>query len=74
MLSPEYYDSCADTILAHYAKLEDDILCDIIRRLLKTGIMTDSAKHQAEMLQQAGLLYEDIIREIAARVTPHVGV
>ena len=67
MLSPEYYDSCADTILAHYAKLEDDILCDIIRRLMKTGIMTDSAKHQAEMLQQAGLLYEDIIREIAAR-------
>jgi phosphohistidine phosphatase SixA len=67
MLSPEYYDSCADVILAHYAKLEDDILCDIIRRLMKTGIMTDSAKHQAEMLQQAGLLYEDIIREIAAR-------
>lgn len=67
MLSPEYYDSCADAILAHYAQLEDDILRDIIRRLMLTGNMTDTAKHQAEMLQQVGLLYEDIIREIAAR-------
>lgn len=67
MLSPEYYDSCADVLLAHYARLEDDIICDIIRRLMKTGNMTDTAKHQAESLQQAGLLYEDIIRIISAR-------
>lgn len=67
MLSPEYYDSCTDALLEHYARLEDDIICDIVRRLMKTGIMTDSAKHQAEMLQQAGLLYEDVIHEIASR-------
>ncbi len=67
MLSPEYYENCADIILAQYAELEDAILRDIIRRMMKTGMVTESAKWQAEMLQEAGLLYSDIVKEIADR-------
>jgi len=67
MLTPDYYESCADDILKLYAQLEDDIISDIIRRMMKTGIVTESAKHQAEMLQNAGLLYDDILSEIAKR-------
>ena len=67
MLTPDYYESCFDDILKLYAQLEDDIISDIIRRMMKTGIVTESAKHQAEMLQNAGLLYDDILSEIAKR-------
>ena len=67
MLSPEYYESCAELILQQYADLEDAILRDIIRRLMKKGFVTDTAKWQAEMLQEAGLLYNDIVQEISDR-------
>lgn len=65
MLSPEYYESCSELILQHYADLEDAILRDIIRRIIKTGVVTESAKWQAEMLQEAGLVYNDIVKSIA---------
>lgn len=67
MLTPDYYESCVDDILKLYAQLEDDIISDIVRRMMKTGFVTESAKHQAEMLQNAGLLYDDILSEIAKR-------
>lgn len=67
MLTPDYYESCVNDILKLYAQLEDDIISDIVRRMMKTGIVTESAKHQAEMLQNAGLLYDDILSEIAKR-------
>ena len=65
MLSPEYYEGCADQILSLYEQLENDVISDIIRRMMKTGKVTESAKHQAEVLQNAGLLYDDILRIIA---------
>lgn len=69
MLSPEWYEACTDQILILYSRLEDDILKDIVRRILKTSMVTDSAKWQAEMLEEAGLLYNDIIQKIA-KYTP----
>lgn len=69
MLSPEWYEACTDQILILYSRLEDDILKDIVRRILKTGMVTDSAKWQAEMLEEAGLLYNDIMQSIA-KYTP----
>ena len=65
MLSPEYYEGCADDILKLYEQLENDVISDIIRRMIKTGKVTESAKHQAEILQNAGLLYDDILGIIA---------
>lgn len=65
MLSPEWYEACTDQILILYSRLEDDILKDIVRRLLKTDMVTDTAKWQAEMLEEAGLLYNDIMQSIA---------
>ncbi len=65
MLTPDYYESCVDDILKLYAQLEDDIISDVVRRMMKTGFVTESAKHQAEMLQNAGLLYDDILAEIS---------
>lgn len=67
MLSPEYYEGCADDILKLYEQLEDDIISDVVRRIVKTGKVTETAKHQLEQLQEAGLLYDDILAEIAKR-------
>ena len=67
MLSPEYYEGCADDILSLYEQLENDIISDVIRRIMKTGKVTETAKHQFEQLQETGLLYDDILSEIAKR-------
>ena len=72
MLSPTYYDQCTDAVLLHYARLEDAILSAMVRRILKMGFVSDSTKHQAEMLQEAGLLYNDILQIIARQTNQTV--
>ena len=67
MLSPDYYEGCADDIIGLYEQLEDDIISDIVRRIMKTGMVTETAKHQIEQLQEAGLLYDDILNIIASQ-------
>lgn len=65
MLSPDYLSSCTDEILALYDKLNDSIIEDLARRIVKAGRMTDTAAWQAEKLNQAGLAYEDALRRIS---------
>ena len=65
MLSPEYYEGCADDIIELYEQLEDDIISDVVRRVVKTGKVTKTAKHQIEQLQESGILYDDILKTIA---------
>ncbi len=72
MLSPAYYDQCTDAILLHYARLEDAILSAMVRRILRMGFVSEATKHQAEMLQEAGLLYNDILRIIARQTNQTV--
>lgn len=64
-LSPEYYDGCTDDVLNLYAELEDRIIADVVRRIVKTGDITETAKWQLRQAQQMGLLYDDIIKDIA---------
>lgn len=65
MLPPEYFDHAADDILALYSQLDETIIRDITRRLVKTGNVSATADWQIERLQQSGLLYEDIIQRVA---------
>ena len=67
MLPPIYYETCTDAVLAVYARLEDAILSAMVKRILRIGFVSEATKHQAEMLQEAGLLYEDILQLIAQR-------
>ncbi len=64
MLTPEFYESCADELITLYSQLENDIIADVVRRVLKTNIVTETAKHQIEMLQESGYLYNDILSQI----------
>ncbi len=59
------YEPNADQIVALYQQLEDDILRSMIRRMLKMGFVSGTTAYQAEVLQTAGLLYDDIVQLIA---------
>ena len=61
------YEPNAGRIISLYQQLEEDILSAIVRRMLKMGYVSDATKHQIEVLQAAGLLYDDIIQLIADR-------
>lgn len=65
MLPPDFWDDAADDVLELYNTLDEDIMRDIVRRLVKTGRVTATAGWQIQMAQEAGLLYDDIVREAA---------
>ncbi len=66
MLTPETLLHVADAAIVLYSKLENSIIKDIVRRLKNTDFeMTESAKFQIRVAQEAGLLYDDIIEEVA---------
>lgn len=66
MLTPEYLDMAPDAIIELYSQLDETIIRDIVRRLVKTGGVTPTAAWQAARLQDAGLLYDDIIRKVSS--------
>ncbi len=68
MLPPGYYDSMTEDILELYGKLDQTILRDIVRRLVKTGRITSTAEWQIMRGQDSGLLYQAIL-EAAAKTT-----
>lgn len=65
MLTPEYLDTCADYLLGMYDALNEALVEDIARRIIKTGQMTDTAKWQTKQLRESGMLMEDIIKEVS---------
>ena len=66
MLTPNYLKNVADDAINIYSKLEDSIIKDVVRRLKNTDFeMTESARFQIRIAQEAGLLYDDIIEKVA---------
>lgn len=67
MLSPEYLDDCANQLINLYSELENRIIADIVRRLLKTGNITETAKWEILKAQELGLLYDDVLSLVASQ-------
>lgn len=67
MLTPDYLLHCTDSLTELLDAYDNAVVSDIARRIVKTGYVTETAKHQLRQAQQMGLLYEDIIQEIAQR-------
>lgn len=67
MLSPEYYSHLSDDLIKLYSDLDNAIISDIVRRIVKNSEMTETAKWQAKQLQESGMVYDDVIAEIAKR-------
>lgn len=54
MLPPDYLDSLPNTVVELFRKVEDDILEDMARRIVKTGEFTKTAQWQAWRMEQLG--------------------
>lgn len=65
MLTPDYLEHVSDDIIEVYAELEQSIIKSIAKRLCTTNLLVPSVNHQVKVLQESGMLYKDIIKEIA---------
>lgn len=65
MLDPKYLEKFSDQLLGIIDALVIAIIDDMAKRIVKTGSITDSTKHQAEILQNAGLVYMDTITRVS---------
>lgn len=64
MLRPKYFEGKADRIVELYERLEDFILRDIARRILKSGKITATADRLLYRLEQLGESRDEIQRRI----------
>lgn len=60
----DYMNKLASKIAASYQDLEERIMQDIVRRIVKTGEITSTADWQINRLRILGHSSEDIEREI----------
>lgn len=67
MLTPLQYNHLCDEIAVLYAGLEESVIEDMTRRIVRMGYLSDASAWQARMLQESGMLYEDILAEISQR-------
>ncbi|QNO17348.1 phage minor capsid protein [Caproicibacterium amylolyticum] len=65
MLTPEYLEHCPDDIVVLYSELDQLIMRDVVRRIMKTGHITSTAAWQVLRAQESGLIYDEIIAEAA---------
>ncbi len=65
MLPPNWFDTAADDILALYGKLDESGVAAICKRLARMGFVSSATIWQANRLQEAGLLYSEMISMIA---------
>ncbi len=54
MLPPDYLATAPDSIIRLVNQVEEDILCDMARRIVQTGQLTATAQWQAWRLEQLG--------------------
>ncbi len=69
MLTPDVLEYILNSLNVH-KKLQESIIRDIVRRIVKSGLsaadnLTETAVYQAGILQKAGIVYKDIIRIVA---------
>lgn len=65
MLSAEQLDKLPASALALWQQVEEDILCDMARRIAKTGLLTETAGWQARRLEAMRLFRRDVVRRLA---------
>lgn len=64
MLTPEYLATFSSGYLGMVDNLNEQIVRDIARRMVKTGKVTDTAKWKIKQAQESGRLLEDIVSEV----------
>ncbi len=64
MLKPEYLQRVPDGMIKLYAQAESDILADMARRISAYDYWIPSVEHQAKMLEEAGMVREEILARL----------
>ena len=65
MLNPEYLDRFSDQLLAIIDEFSVSVVSDIAKRIARMGNVSETSNYQIEILQNAGMVYEDVIRRIS---------
>ena len=65
-LDPKLLDSLPDSLVDMYGLVEIDILTDMARRISTYDYFIPAAQHQAQKLQELGMVKEEIIQKLAA--------
>ena len=68
MLPPDYLATAPDSVIRLVNQVEEDILCDMARRIVQTGQLTATAQWQAWRLEQLGAS-QTYIRQQLQRLT-----
>lgn len=67
MLTPSQYDHLCDQLAELYAQLDESIIEDMTRRMMRMDYASDATKWQVQQLQESGMLFQDVLSEIAGR-------
>ena len=64
MLYPDYFKTIPTEVFEIYKEIEEDIIKDIVRRIKKSGTITETAQWQTQSLLRQGHSYREIKKEI----------
>lgn len=65
MLLPKELDKLPDRVVELYAELENDIIRDMARRIVKTDFATDTAQWQLIQLQRMSITHDEIFDRLS---------
>ena len=65
MLTPDYFYGKSDKLIEMYQELEDWIIRDIAKRLIKSGELSGTADRELWKLEQMGLHHTEIVKRIS---------
>lgn len=65
MLTPEELEHVSDDIVNLYSDIENELIRDIIRRIIETGEISSTAELRIRSVQELGKNYNDLIKTIA---------
>lgn len=65
-LQSSYLQYMAEELVPLYSELETDILCDVARRIVKAGRLTETAEWQLKKAKEIGFLHRDSVRRVAS--------
>lgn len=65
MLLPKELDKLPDRVVELYAELENDIIRDMARRIVKTNFATDTAQWQLIQLQRMSVTHDEVFDKLS---------
>ena len=65
MLTPEELEHVSDDIVNLYSDIENELMRDIIKRMLETGEISSTSELRIKTVQELGKNYDDLLKVIA---------